>query len=212
MSPRTTGITTIVFAALSALFRWLSLTVPVFKIPFLAGTWGGWILLLLIALTGGWLLWKESHASWQWSPLTLKQLRRFRDIRRGHLSFLVLLALVGVASLDNLLAGKRALIVRHEGSYYFPFVTNMLPGTTFGLKDDAETDYRELQKKFRDEKSANWVLLPLVPYDPKLDTPETIEEVVVRDGLAYRASESIPFDGRAYTSFRDKPEDRKSVV
>lgn len=209
MSPRTTGITAIVFAALSALFRGLSLAVPVFKIPFLGGAVPGWILLTLVALTGGWLLWKKGHASWQWSPLTLKQLRRFRDIRRGHLSFLALLALVGVASLDNLLAGKRALIVHHEGSYYFPFVTNMLPGTTFGLKDDAETDYRELQKKFRDENSANWVLLPLVPYDPKLDTPEIIEEVVVRDGLAYRASESTPFDGRAYTSFRDKPEQKR---
>lgn len=107
----------------------------------------------------------------------MKQVCRFRDIRRGHISFLILLVLVGVASLDNLVVGKRALIVRYEGHYYFPFVTEVLSGTTFGLKDEAETDYRELQRQFRLAKSPNWVLLPLVPYDPKLDTPEVIEEV-----------------------------------
>lgn len=208
MSPRTLGITTLVYAALSALFRGLSLTVPVFKVPFLGGAWFGWIMLALVALAGGWLLWRGQR-EWHWSPLTLKQIRRFREIRRGHVSFLILLALVGVASLDNLVVGKRALIVRYEGQYYFPFVTNVLPGTTFGLKDDAETDYRELQRQFRLTKSANWVLLPLVPYDPKLDTPEVIEEVATRSGLAYRASETKPFDGRAYTVFRDKLEQKR---
>jgi len=208
MNPFTTGISLLVYAALSALFRGLSLSVPVFKVPFLGGAWFGWIMLALVALTGGWLLWRGQR-EWHWSPLTLKQIRRFRDIRRGHVSFLILLALVGVASLDNLVVGKRALIVRYEGQYYFPFVTNVLPGTTFGLKDDAETDYRELQRQFRLTKSANWVLLPFVPYDPKLDTPEVIEEVEVRGGLAYRASETKPFDGRAYTVFRDKLEQKR---
>lgn len=208
MSPRTLSITTLVYAALSAFFRGQSLSVPVFKVPFLGGAWLGWIMLALVALTGGWLLWRGQR-EWHWSPLTLKQVCRFRDIRRGHISFLILLVLVGVASLDNLVVGKRALIVRYEGHYYFPFVTEVLSGTTFGLKDEAETDYRELQRQFRLAKSPNWVLLPLVPYDPKLDTPEVIEEVETRGGLAYRASETKPFDGRAYTVFRDKPEQKR---
>ncbi|OYW77469.1 MAG: hypothetical protein B7Z37_04320 [Verrucomicrobia bacterium 12-59-8] len=208
MSPRTTGIITLVYAALSALMRGLSLSVPVFKIPFLGGALLGWVLLVLVALTGGWLLWKGQR-QWQLSPLTLKQFRRFRDIRRGYVSFIVLLGLVGVASLDSLVVGKRALVVRYEGHFYFPFVTNVLPATTFGLKDDSETDYRELQRDFRAKGSGNWVLLPLVPYDPKLDTPEIIEEVTLRDGLAYRASESSPFNGRAYTLFRDNLEQKR---
>ncbi|OYW71198.1 MAG: hypothetical protein B7Z37_28400 [Verrucomicrobia bacterium 12-59-8] len=208
MSPRTTGITLLVYAALSALMRGLSLSVPVFKIPFLGGDVPGWVLLVLLALTGGWLLWKGQR-QWQPSPLTLKQFRRFREIRRGHVSFLLLLGLVGVASLDSLLVGKRALVVRYEGRFYFPFVTNVLPATTFGLKDDSETDYRELQLQFREKGSGNWVMMPLVPYASKLDTPEIIEEVVLRDGVAYRDSESHPFDGRAYTVFRDKPEQKR---
>lgn len=208
MSPRTTGIITLVFAAFSALFRGLSLSVPVFKIPFLGGAVFGWVLLVLMVSTGARLLWKGQR-QWQPSPLTLKQLRRFRQIRRGYASLVILLVFVGVASLDSLLVGKQALVVRYEGRYYFPFVTSVLPATTFGLKDDSETDYRELQRQFREKSSGNWVLMPLVPYDSKLDTPEIIEEVVLRDGVAYLASESQPFDGRAYTVFRDKPEQKR---
>jgi len=208
MSPRTTGITLIIFAVLSALFRGLSLSVPLFKVPFLGGTWLGWILLAGFAITGGWLLWR-GQTQWHWSPLTLKQFRRFRQIRRGYVSFLILLALVGVGALDSLIVGKRALIVNYEGKLYFPFVTQVLPGKTFGLTEDSETDYRKLKRQFRDTQSSNWVLMPIVPYDPKLDTPETIAEVVLREGVAYRADESKPFDGRAYTMFRDKPEQKR---
>ena len=204
MSPRNTGITLLAYAVLAALFRGLALSVPVFKVPFLGGAWLGWTLLPLLALTGGWLLWR-GQTQWHWSPLTLKQFRRFRDIKRGHASFLILLGLVGIASLDTLIVGKRALVVSYEDKLYFPFVTDVKPATTFGLKDESETDYRELQRQFRESQSGNWVLMPIVPYDAKLDTPETIEEVVIRDGLTYRASESKPFDGRAYTVFRDKP-------
>jgi microcin C transport system permease protein len=208
MSPRTTGILLLAFAALSALLRALALRVPVFKVPFLGGDWLGWIMLALLALTGVWLLWRR-QTQWHWSPLTLKQFRRFREIRRGYLSFLFLLALVGVAGLDTLIVGKRALVVRYEGAYYFPFVTQVLPGTTFGLQDEAETDYRELQKRFRSEGKGDWVLLPLVPFDAKLDTPETIEPLEVRDGLVYQVGQSQPFNGRAYTSFRSKPEQKR---
>ena len=208
MSPRATGITLIVYAALSALFRWLSLAVPIFKVPFLGGMGLGWILLAASALTGGWLLWR-GQTQWHWSPLTLKQIRRFREIKRGYASFLILLALVGVGSLDTLVVGKRALIVRYEGQYFFPFITDVKPATTFGLKEESETDYRALQRQFREAKNGNWVLMPIVPYDPKLDTPETIEKVVVREGVAYRASETKPFDGRAYTLFREKPEQKR---
>ena len=208
MSPRTTGITLIAFAALSALFRGLSLSVPLFKVPFLGGVWLGWILLAVSALTGGWLLWR-GQTQWHWSPLTLKQFRRFREIKRGHASFLILLVLVGVGALDTLLVGKRALVVSYEGKLHFPFVTNVLAATTFGLKDESETDYRELQRQFRQAKSGNWVLMPIVPFDAKLDTPETIAEVVMRDGVAYRVDESKPFNGRAYSLFRDNPSQKR---
>lgn len=204
MSPRTTGILAILYSAISALFYGLGLSVPLFKVPFLGSAWVGWALLALLTLTGIRLLLKKQQG-WQWSPLTLKQIKRFRDIRRGHWSFLILLFLVGVASLDSLLVGKRALIVNYEGQYYFPFITQVVPATTFGLKEDSETDYRELRRTFREEKSANWVLLPPVPYDAKLDTPAIIEKLTEREGKIYRLTSNEPFNGRGYTVFKDKP-------
>lgn len=208
MSPRTTGISLLAFAVLSAVFRMASLYVPVFKVPFLGGAWLGWILLMLAAAAGGLLIW-SGRQQWHFSPLTLKQIHRFRAIRRGYISFLILLVLVGVAALDGLIVGKRALIVRHEGRFYLPFITDVLPATTFGLKEESETDYRELQRQFREDKSGNWVLMPLVPYDAKLDTPEVIAVLTERNGVVFQEGSDTPFDGRAYSVFRDKPEQKR---
>jgi len=42
----------------------------------------------------------------------------------------------------------------------------MIPGTTFGLDYDYETNYREISRHFKDEGKGNWVLMPIVPFDP----------------------------------------------
>jgi microcin C transport system permease protein len=42
----------------------------------------------------------------------------------------------------------------------------VLGGDTFGLDYPYETNYRELQKQFADEDKGNWVLLPIVPWNP----------------------------------------------
>ncbi len=88
------------------------------KCRFLAGDGLGWVGARR-ACAGGRLVWLAGAGGAQWhlAPLTLKQLRRFRAIRRGYVSFLILLALVGVASLDSLLVGKRALMVSYEGKW-----------------------------------------------------------------------------------------------
>jgi microcin C transport system permease protein len=208
MSPRTLGISTLIYTALSALCQALALSVPVFKVPFLGGVSAGWIILCGLALVGGFLVWRGQR-QWHFGPLTLKQLARFKAIRRGYVSFLLLVGFAALASLDGFIVGKRALVVRYEGHYYFPFVTQALPATTFGLKDESETDYRKLQQQFRDTKSANWVLLPPVPYDPMLDTPEVIAVLHEKGGLIYSDESPQAFDGRAYTVFRDKPAQKR---
>lgn len=203
MSPRTTGIALIAFSLLSAGQRLLSLSVPGLKIPFLAGSVAGYVILVLLLVAGFFLL--KKGTAWNFSPLTLKKLLRFRAIRRGYISFLILLALAGLASLDTLLVGKRALMVSYEGKWFFPFVTEVVPGTAFGLGYDAETDYRTLQEKCRTENKGNWVILPLVPYAAALDSPEIIETLELREEKLYRESSKKPFNGIAYTVFASKP-------
>lgn len=209
MTPRTTGICLLVFAALSAMFQFMGLLVPVFKVPFLGGAVLGFILLALVSALGLRLV-LRSHNEWRFSPLTLKQIRRFRSLKRGYVSFVVLLALAGVASLDNLIVGKRALMVKYNGDYYFPFLrSSFLPGSTFGFDSAAEVDYRELQERSRGENKGNWVVMPLVPYAPKLDSPAIIESLELHGDVLCLPGSSTPLDGTAYTAFATNQEQKR---
>ena len=100
------------------------------------------------------------------NPLTVRKLKRFRSIKRGYYSFIILIAMILVSLFAEILVNKRALIVYYEGQVFFPTYGNLIPGRTFGLDYDYETDYRALKRKFRDEGRDNWVLMPVIPYDP----------------------------------------------
>ncbi|XOV87157.1 MAG: ABC transporter permease [Pseudomonadota bacterium] len=98
------------------------------------------------------------------NPQTRKKLRRFREIKRGYYSFLILAGILVLSLVGELLINNRALVVSYEGTLYFPTYTAFHPGTDFGLDYSYETNYRDLQQKFRQENSGNWVVMPLVPY------------------------------------------------
>ena len=99
------------------------------------------------------------------NPRTIKQFKRFRSIKRGYYSF-ILMGLAILLSLGaELLVNNRALVVHFEGQYYFPTYSRMIPGTVFGLDYAYETNYRELQKLFKEENHGHWVLLPPVPFN-----------------------------------------------
>lgn len=204
MAPRTTGILLVIFALGALVFQWLHLSVPFFKVPFLVGVAVGYTLCVLLVLVGGWLVLKKGK-EWNISPQTLRRLQRFRAIGRGYASFLILLFLVLLAGMDTLLVGKRALIVHYHGKWYFPFVREVLPGKTFGFNYDAETDYRDLQKRCQKENQGDWVLMPPVPYAPSLDTPPIIETLEQRGDKLYRPGGKEIFNGTAYTVFKSTP-------
>jgi len=99
------------------------------------------------------------------NPLTLKKINRFKSIKRGYYSFIILLLMILCSLTAELLVSKRAVIVRYNGEYYFPTYGSLIPGKAFGLDYEYETDYRNLKKRFSKEQSGNWVLLPPVPFD-----------------------------------------------
>ena len=104
------------------------------------------------------------------TPQTRKKLRRFRQIKRGYYSFLILLGLSALLACGELLINSRALVVSYQGELYFPTYGDFHPGTDFGLDYDYETNYRDLQDRFDEADEGNWVLLPLVPYNPYENT------------------------------------------
>jgi microcin C transport system permease protein len=101
----------------------------------------------------------------RFNPQTVKKLQRFRQIKRGYYSFLMLAGLIVLLSFGELLINSRALIVSYQGDLYFPTYGDFHPGTDFGLDYAYETNFRELQEKFKAAGEDDWVLMPPVPYN-----------------------------------------------
>jgi microcin C transport system permease protein len=105
--------------------------------------------------------------------LLKRRLRKFRRIKRGYWSFLIVVGAYGISFLLPYLANNTALVVRYQGEYYFPTLRFYLP-TTFGQDSFGETDYRALKATLEQEGQGNWVLMPPYPYGPNeslLDVP-----------------------------------------
>ncbi|MEP5569461.1 MAG: ABC transporter permease subunit [Halioglobus sp.] len=101
----------------------------------------------------------------KFNPQTLKKLRRFREIKRGYYSFLLLAGLLLLLVFGELLVNSRAIVVKYEGEWFFPTYTAFHPGTDFGFDYSYEVNYRDLRDRFANESGGNWLLLPAVPYN-----------------------------------------------
>jgi microcin C transport system permease protein len=91
-------------------------------------------------------------------PVTRRRLQRFRRIRRGYWSFLILAAAMVLSVFAPFLAESRALLVWHDGRAYFP-TFQYLEMATFGQEPPAgwdgreiETEYFRLQREWRVER------------------------------------------------------------
>lgn len=167
----------------------------------------GHILRLLAVGIGCWLLLKPAGLP---NPLTQKRWKRFRSIRRGYISAWLIGILIFLACLDNFLVGKQALVVRYNGNWYFPFVQKAHTPETFGQKiSGPDADYRQLDERFEQEKNGNFVLMPLIPYDARLDTPQQTRSITERDGKLFEEDSTREFRGLVYTVYRDKPDQRR---
>jgi microcin C transport system permease protein len=100
------------------------------------------------------------------SPLTLKRVRKFRQLKRAYYSLWVLIILYVISLGVNLIANDRPLIVKYQGKMYFP-VVKFYNGSYFGLKATEIPSYKELRQTaaFR-TGTGNWMLFPPLPYGP----------------------------------------------
>ncbi len=101
----------------------------------------------------------------RFNPLTAKKWKRFRALKRGWWSFLLLAFLCLLACFAELLINRRPLLVSYEGHLYFPTYTTYHSGKDFGLPYDYETDYRQLEAKWKAEGSKNWMIMPIISWD-----------------------------------------------
>ncbi len=94
-----------------------------------------------------------------------KRLRKFRRLKRGYYSFLVLAGAFVLSLLLPLLVNDKAIVVHYDGEYFFP-IRQFYDASTFGAEGFGEPNYRALREHFREEGGDDWVLLPPYPYSP----------------------------------------------
>lgn len=100
------------------------------------------------------------------SPLTQKKIKNFKSIKRGYWSFLILVSLLVISVFAELLINSKALVVRYDGNYYFPVVSQVRMASEFGQAFAGEANYRLLQQEFAKQNNGNFVIMPLVPWNP----------------------------------------------
>ena len=98
-------------------------------------------------------------------PVSLfrKRVRKFRALKRGYYSFLILTLAYAVSFLLPILINDHALLVRYEGRFYFPLF-QYYPASQFGQDAFGEPNYRQMAESFREANNGNWAILPLYPY------------------------------------------------
>jgi len=100
------------------------------------------------------------------NTVTLQKLARFKSIKRGFWSLILLFILIFISFFAECFINSRALMVYHNGDFYFPTYTKMIPGSKFNLNYEYETNYKELKNQFKSEHSSNFVIMPPIPYNP----------------------------------------------
>jgi microcin C transport system permease protein len=96
------------------------------------------------------------------TPLTRRRLDNFRTNRRGFWSLWIFLLLFGVSLFAEVIANDRPLLIKYDGNFYFPVLTDY-PETTFGGFLPSTADYRDPEvARLITEKG--WIVWPLIPF------------------------------------------------
>ena len=207
------SILMIILSLAGAISHFMGGALPSLRWFFSMGEMTGYVVMSLTFIAGLLLLLrgpKEIH----WTPMSLRKFQRFKSIRRGHVSLMILIGLILIAMLDQVIVGKRALAVYYDGELHFPaFKQGQYSGVDFGGDQKSEADYRQLNQSWEASGSDNWALMPLVPWDPVLDSQDLVKVSLEKaeDGQYYQEGKDQPYSGNAYTYYLED-ENRKHMV
>ncbi len=129
------------------------------------------------------MMFRKKKAEDQHLSILQKRWLKFKTMKRGYYSLIILTVLYGVSFFLPLLINNRALLVRYNGELISPVISGYIAGKTFGQDVPGETRYRELKKSFENEKSGNWILMPPYPYSP-------FEDITTEGNKMYEAPSS----------------------
>ncbi|MFD2256632.1 ABC transporter permease subunit [Luteolibacter algae] len=218
MSKRTIGLVMFILGLLAVLgelrgidfptARWFfetSREVPLLRWKGESGTvlWFGWLSsAILIGI--GLVTIVKSFFGGPPDPVSVRRIQRFKEIKRGYYSLIILYCLVGLAALDQVIVGKEALAVRYKGEWSFPaFTPKPFKGSDFGIEGeraDAPVNYRKLKIDLKKEKHLTHgrVIMPLIPFGATNDTlkPRS-KSLVKREGVYHESGSRKAYFGLA---------------
>lgn len=99
------------------------------------------------------------------STIFRKRLRKFRRLKRGYYSFVVIVSAYIISFLLPFLMSGTPLLVKHQERYFFPMF-HFYSVTDFGVEGFGEPNYRALKDQFAKAGRGDWVLMPPYPYGP----------------------------------------------
>ncbi len=94
-----------------------------------------------------------------------KRWRKFRGLKRGYYSFLIILIAYLISFILPVLVNNKPLVLKFEGAYYFPLL-RYHDASEFQPDGFGEPDYRALGDRLAAENSGSWVFMPPLPYSP----------------------------------------------
>ena len=101
------------------------------------------------------------------NPTTRKRLLRFKEIKRAHISFWILVALYAVSLCSELICNNAPLYVRFNEKSYFPVLKFYSEDLFTGNGKKTRPDYKKINNApaFK-ENPDNFMIFPLIPYGP----------------------------------------------
>ena len=106
------------------------------------------------------------------NPTTAQRLRRFRGLRRGFWSLVLLLILYGLSLFAEFLANDKPLFLRFRGRSFWPVLRSYNEDEVAGTGRFTRPDYKAIADSdaFRGDPSAR-ILWPPLPYGPLESVP-----------------------------------------
>lgn len=192
-----------VLAVFAELIQW---TLPTISWAFNATHEGGvfaWFgyVVALIGIVAGVLMLKSFPKNAVLLPTTLRRIQRFKSNRRGLISFYIIMFVVFLASLDQLIVGKKALFLSVGDEIHFPaFERERINGKDLGLEGEGantEIDYRHLKKQIQSGEVDGHIIMPIIPYDSAQDTVEIPYRELEKENGVLIGADGEPFNGMA---------------
>ena len=92
--------------------------------------------------------------------------RKFRTLKRGWYSFLLLTGAYLLSFASPLLINNKAIAVKHEGKWHFPVFEDHIEAIDLGQRKIGEPNYRSLKEQYDEAEGDDWILMPPYPYGP----------------------------------------------